>query len=470
MTLLIIISIVLLGLSALIAANLFRILRSSRLWNVTSLLILSVSVLCIVILYNLYFNPFESRKTFAVLVLITSFLHLITVSCLPYMFKSLMTKQQIKEQEKIRKMYLYSPVGYQSLDRQGRIIDVNPAWSLITGYELDEVKGLFMVDLLTNKSKSDFYPKFEIAKEAGSFRSIFHEVKTKDKGIIKVEFEGNVEYDQDGRFIKTHCMIRDVTEQLLNEQVKELLTKTLEAKNIEMQDLVSFISHDLKTPVVNIRGFTDEIGKSMTAFKNIISKSKLEDVQISTLENLSKNINEGLEFIRTSSGKINKLIEGLSQLARIGKMELKLEALDMNELLANVVKGLKFQIRQSDAVIEIDRLPDCKGDYIAIYRIFSNLVGNSLKYCKPDQQCIIKINGDRKDGYSVYTIEDNGIGIEPENQFEIFKPFKRLNENAMSGEGLGLNIVQAIIARHKGNLTFESEKQLGTKFTVYLPW
>ena len=101
--------------------------------------------------------------------------------------------------------------------------------------------------------------------------------------------------------------------------------------------------------------------------------------------------------------------------------------------------------------------------------MFSNLIDNAVKYIDKKRSGIIKISGKKDKEDVVYCIEDNGIGIEFENQEKIFMMFNRLNQNEESGEGLGLNFVNMIIRRHNGNIKIESEKGKGSKFYVFLP-
>ena len=128
-----------------------------------------------------------------------------------------------------------------------------------------------------------------------------------------------------------------------------------------------------------------------------------------------------------------------------------------------------FQIKRTGTRIEVGRLPGCFGDELQVEQVFSNLVANSLKYLSPDRLGVIKISGRREGNYSIYCVQDNGVGIESDNLDKIFRMFYRVNSGDNGGEGLGLAIVRKIILRHNGTVWAESEPGVGSKFFVSLP-
>ena len=126
-------------------------------------------------------------------------------------------------------------------------------------------------------------------------------------------------------------------------------------------------------------------------------------------------------------------------------------------------------MRECDVDIQVEDLPNCFGDRFQIQCLFSNLIDNAVKYLVPQTKGLIRVTG-RVDGDSIiYCVQDNGVGIEPGQQHMIGKAFYRIASTAKEGDGLGLTIVDTLLAHHKGGLEIESELGKGSCFCVYLP-
>ena len=125
---------------------------------------------------------------------------------------------------------------------------------------------------------------------------------------------------------------------------------------------------------------------------------------------------------------------------------------------------------KAGAKIKIDKLPRCYGDKLQIEALFSNLVSNALKFLDPTRPGIIKISATQQKGSSVYCVQDNGIGIEPENLEKIFDIFYRINPDSEQSQGIGLSIVRQVVLRHNGKAWAQSEPGKGSKFTITLPY
>ena len=166
---------------------------------------------------------------------------------------------------------------------------------------------------------------------------------------------------------------------------------------------------------------------------------------------------------------MDSLLSGLLVISRLGRAELNAEKLHMNRLITDITKTFEFQIKNADVDLEISELPPCKGDEAQINQVFSNLMGNAIKYLDPNRPGIIKLSGTKEKNQVVYCLEDNGIGIAPEHQEKIFDIFHQLNPEVSNGEGLGLTIIRKILDKHQGKIWVESEPGKGSKFYVSLP-
>ena len=148
--------------------------------------------------------------------------------------------------------------------------------------------------------------------------------------------------------------------------------------------------------------------------------------------------------------------------------EFETEAVNIREVISIVEEDLEIRISEKKAVIQVDEIPLVKGNKIFLTQLFSNLIGNAIKFST--RAAVVNITGQRK-GSSVFIhVADNGIGIEPTAIAKIFEAFHRLNASSeYEGSGIGLTICKKIADIHKGNINVESTIGEGTIFTVELP-
>jgi PAS domain S-box-containing protein len=242
------------------------------------------------------------------------------------------------------------------------------------------------------------------------------------------------------------------------------------AKNKELEQIVYVASHDLRSPLVNVDGYSRELEFSIAEIKNVLEKHTGNPDEIErVLDTELPEMREALKHIRISTHQMDMLLKGLLKLSRTGRAALNLDAIDMNRLLTQIAATFEFQVKEIGGDIRFGELPPCKADSVQVTQIFTNLLANALKYSDPNRKVIIKISGSIKGNYSVYCVEDNGIGIAPEHQEKIFELFHRLNPSKTEGEGLGLTIVRQLLSRLEGDIRVESVLGQGSKFFVSLP-
>jgi PAS domain S-box-containing protein len=375
----------------------------------------------------------------------------------------------LENEEKFRLLYENLPLGYQSLDLQGNLIIVNQAWLDLLGYSSkEEVIGRSILDFVTEDELiAERFPKF---KASGSIHELLFELRRKDGTTILVSVDGRVSYDKDGKFIQTHCVLHDVTEKQKAEQERELLNAELARKNKELEQVVYVTSHDLRTPLVNIEGYSKEIGRLLEKLRLLLGghgtsaevKEKIDVI-------VEKDIPQAEHYITTSVSKMDALLAGLLHISRLGRIEIKKEKLVMNKIVSDVLNALQYKVEKSGIKIEMSELPSCIGDKNQINQLFSNLIDNAIKYLDFSRSGVINVSGKTEGDYSVYCVEDNGIGISPEHNEKIFEIFYQLKPKISAGEGLGLTIVKKIIDMHSGHIWLESELGKGSKFFVSIP-
>ncbi|MCP3891227.1 MAG: PAS domain S-box protein [Desulfobulbaceae bacterium] len=276
-------------------------------------------------------------------------------------------------------------------------------------------------------------------------------------------------FSNDNEIEKVIVNFVDITALKQSEKKLSRLNVDLNAKNEELEQVVYVASHDLRSPLVNIDGYSRELEYSLKDLRNTLSANSLDNVLNELAPILDNDIPEAIRFIRTSTAKMDTLLAGLLRLSRSGRAALKKESLDMNQIISKVITSTEFRIKETDVEIIVDDLPPCQGDTIQMDQVFSNLLGNALKCLEADRHGRILISGQIVDKQSVYCVEDNGIGIDVNHLDKIFEIFHQLDPAHNKGEGLGLTIVKRILTRLDGAIRVESTIGLGSRFYVSMP-
>lgn len=248
------------------------------------------------------------------------------------------------------------------------------------------------------------------------------------------------------------------------------LSKTLAEKNKELEMIVYIASHDLRSPLVNIQGFSRELARACSTLGSqlrFLENGGGEPLMLNQI--LHKDIPEAIEFIEAGVAKMDSLLSGFLRFSRLGHQALRLQRLDVNHMLEGISQSMEYQIQQTGAVVCVEDLPPCRGDPIQIGQVFANLLDNALKYRDPSRPLEVRVSGRLEDGRAIYAFRDTGVGIPPEHRKKVFEIFHRLNPQKAPGEGLGLTIAMKILERQDGRIWVESEPGEGSTFIVSLP-
>ncbi len=262
----------------------------------------------------------------------------------------------------------------------------------------------------------------------------------------------------------------DITKRKEAEEEQEELMEVLRAVNRELESIISVASHDMNTPMVNIEGFSRELAESCDQILSAMKGQKVPEGLKNQLDQvINRDIPEAIQIISFGVSSMKSLLKGLRDMARLGFSATEMEKLDMNVMLSGIVETMRFQVTEAGAYVKIDKLPSCFGDKVQIEQVFFNLLGNALKYLDPARPGLVRISGRVEKDYSVYCVQDNGIGIKADNLNNIFKMHYRVQPANDASEGLGLAIVRRIVNRHNGKVWAESQIGKGSRFFVSLP-
>lgn len=242
--------------------------------------------------------------------------------------------------------------------------------------------------------------------------------------------------------------IREIIITDINKKANEirLLNEKLQSAYEELDTFSYTISHDLRTPLTSIRTYAE-----------LMLKNK----------SLDENGKKMLTRILTGADKMNFLIKEILNLARVGRSEIHFETVKMESLTKEISAEVWAAFKADKAELILGQLPDLKGDRTMIAQVFTNLISNAVKYSLTTENPKIEISGHIAGGETVYSVKDNGMGIDNRYYDRVFELFKRMdNVKEIEGTGVGLAIVKRVVERHNGRVWFESKLNAGSTFYV----
>ena len=249
-------------------------------------------------------------------------------------------------------------------------------------------------------------------------------------------------------------------------------TAALTTANEEVQRFAYLVSHDLRAPLVNVMGFTSELEAVARTLRSRMAETAATHPELVHQDSrlaIEEDLPEAIGFIRTSTAKMDSLINAILKLSRDGRRVLAPVPIDMIELVRGIGRSLATQLDTAGAVLDTGGLPPLTADRLAVEQVFGNLIENAVKYLQPGRPGRIEVSGVRDGAACVYRVVDNGRGIAPEDHARVFELFRRAGRQDRPGEGIGLAHVQSLVRRLGGSITLESVFGEGSVFTVRLP-
>ena len=241
--------------------------------------------------------------------------------------------------------------------------------------------------------------------------------------------------------------------------------------NKELTSFANSIAHDFRSPMVNLKGFSSELRGSFAEIRHLLRDDSVglpEKVQEKLDEVLDKDVPESLSFIYSSVDRLDRMVNALLKLARVGRQEYVLQDVDMADLVQQTIQSFGHQIQNNNIQIRVGSLPTVKANRLAMEQITVNLLDNAVKYLMPSRPGKITVTCKEEDKRYLFSVEDNGRGIVEKDYEKIFQVFRRSGQQDIPGDGMGLAYVRRLVRQLGGRVWCESELGVSTamKFTV----
>ena len=274
----------------------------------------------------------------------------------------------------------------------------------------------------------------------------------------------SIEILQEGTAVVGSGKLDFVTEEKKNDEIGDLSrafnrmttklrkrTAELERKNQELQEFAFVASHDLNEPL-----------RKVQAFGSLLSDKSGDP--------LSEKQRDYIARMTGAADRMRELLEALLRYSRIESKGEEFRPTELEGVVRDAISDMEVGIRNAGAQVSVDPLPVVRGDPNQLRQLFQNLIGNAVKYRRPECGISIKVYGEENNGKCSIFVEDNGIGFDEKYLDKIFQPFQRLHgKNEYSGLGIGLAICKKIVERHRGTINARSKPGEGSTFIITLP-
>lgn len=364
-------------------------------------------------------------------------------------------KEALKEsEERFKILFKYAPDPYFLTDMEGNFLDGNRAAERLIGFKRENIigKNIVGLGLISEDQVPKAFKLLSINVQGVSTGPEEFILTKKDGKKIPVEITG---YPIEIRGQKLVLgMARDISERKKAEEKLKETIEELKRSNEELQQFAYITSHDLQEPLRTIASFTQLIERRYKG-------------------QMDADADEFIDFIVDAATRMKEMIQGLLDYSRVGTRGGEFDFVNTEEVLTTVLSNLHAAISENKAEITHDELPTVIADKTQLIQLFQNLVSNAIKFKKPDVPPKIHISA-RKDEWNkeyVFSISDNGIGLELQYKDKIFEVFKRLHAmDEYKGAGIGLAISKRIIERHGGQIWVDSEPRVGSTFYFTFPF
>lgn len=395
-----------------------------------------------------------------------------------------------KLQERYWELYDLAPAGYFTLNENHLISQVNLTGARLLRIKRDLLMKRSLVSFIFYEDRDIFYTHLSKVRKLGINDTCELRMLRADNSVFYARFESGVVKNDEDQLNEYRIIVTDITEskkadeelrkayegledqvarrtaqlndaithlkneiferQAVERQLKETLSR-LSSANAEIKEFVYAASHDLQEPLRNLSTCVQLLKKKYGG-------------------QLGPEADKFIDYAVDSATRMTELIQALLLYSRVETRDKQLQEVDSQATLNAALFNLRESIAESNAEITYDKMPVVFGDRIQLGQVFQNLIGNAIKFRKESEPPSIHVSVEQSGEDWLFSIKDNGIGIEPQNRERIFKVFQRANARSeFPGSGMGLSIAKKIIQRHGGKIWVESEIGKGSVFYFTLP-
>jgi chemotaxis family two-component system sensor kinase Cph1 len=365
-------------------------------------------------------------------------------------------------------LYDYAPVAYFTLDTKGFITEANLTAVRLFGIDLEVFLKTPFTKLVSRDDQDIFY--FHLRQVLETKSSLTREITLVKKSgeQLQAQLEIEATLDDNGEVNALRIVVTDITQRQLleaelrksrdeldlrvQEKTRELQfsNEGLERSNVDLQQFAYVASHDLQEPLRTV----------ITA---------LQMLEVENKGKLGEKSDRLIHYAVDSAGKMQALIQDLLKYSRLTSQVKALDVVDIKEVLDHSILNLKSLIDEKGTEVACDEMPLVKGDPSQLLQVFQNLISNAVKF-GPAESPRVRVSALLNGNEWVFSVKDNGIGIQPDHFDRIFEIFQQLTRGAHSeGTGIGLAIVKKIVERHRGRVWVESEIGIGSTFYFTIP-
>jgi len=372
--------------------------------------------------------------------------------CLVGFFRDITERKKLEEELRAALLHTRTLIEASldplvTISPEGKITDVNEATTKVTGVSRERLIGTDFSSYFTEPEKARLY---QTAFEKGVVINYPLTIRHTSGKLTDVLYNASVYTDETGNVLGVFAAARDITERKQAEEKLRETMKELERSNAELERFAYVASHDLQEPLRMVASYTQLLEKRYK-------------------DRLDRDAHEFIDFAVDGAKRMQQLINDLLAYSRVGTRGKTFEATDCEAVLNAAIANLDVAIRESKAKVTHDPLPAVMADEGQLVQLFQNLIGNGIKFHGKKLPCVhvsAKPNGDKW----VFSVKDNGIGIDPQYYERIFIIFQRLHGEEYPGSGTGLAIAKRIVERHGGRIWIESQPDIGTTFHFTMPF
>ncbi len=395
-------------------------------------------------------------------------------------FATPIAQQIIDSEKKFRNLVENISEWIWEIDLHGKLIYSSPQANNIFGFNVTEKADASFYDLVHAKDKTILRNSLEHCQNVkNSLSELDIRFVKKNQQTLFLELNIAPVMDSEGVIYGFRGIGHDVSERTAKElelkkyrenleQMVTARTEELEQINTEMRNFAYIISHDLRSPLVSITGFTGELKEDFDLISECAIdhfKSCNDNCPPHIIDAIEQRIPESIHFISSATQKMNQLIQSILTLSRVGRREFHYQTVNLNTLLDESLAALAFQLDDKQVTVKKDSLPSIVTDKLAMEQIIGNLLDNAIKYLSPQRKGEISIRKEEHEDKILIHIEDNGRGIAESDLIHVFELFKRVGQQNVMGEGMGLTYVQTLVRRLGGKISCKSSLDKGSRFT-----